>query len=161
MEGWQHAPPGSSTAGPINERGLPYTARQRLHSRPTDLRMELNPTPVDPVGHRRSRAEPTSDPPDAYLVGEQASDGGLIRRLVDRFDDWVTRRSDRRAIARGVTITRIPGTRRQSYRDRRWDRRRECEECCGTGREGSGDCPPCQGTGVLTRPDPDAAGAHS
>jgi hypothetical protein len=43
-------------------------------------------------------------------------------RLVDILDRWLSARADNRARARGHTITRVPGTRTQVYRDPRWAR---------------------------------------
>lgn len=75
---------------------------------------------------------------------------GPIALLLDLIDNWVTPRADARAREMGFEITRIPGTRIQSYRLPIWDRRRECELCAGSGLVGARVCGPCDGTGVGT-----------
>lgn len=73
-----------------------------------------------------------------------------IAHLIDLIDDRVSRRADARARELGHVITRIPGTRTQRYRDPRWDLRRECDRCAGSGLAGAHACAPCSGTGVRT-----------
>jgi hypothetical protein len=70
--------------------------------------------------------------------------------LLDRIDEHVSRPIDDDARRRGWTVTVTPGTRTHVYRDPRWDRRHQCEECDGTGCEGARPCPWCEGTGVVT-----------
>ncbi len=75
---------------------------------------------------------------------------GWWTRLLDMIDERVSRPIDDDARRRGWTVTVLPGTRTHVYRDPRWDRRRLCEHCGGSGCEGARPCPPCGGTGVLT-----------
>lgn len=70
--------------------------------------------------------------------------------LLDRIDERVSRPIDDDARRRGWTVTVLPGTRTHVYRDPRWDRRRVCEHCGGSGGDGARPCPPCEGTGVVT-----------
>jgi len=75
---------------------------------------------------------------------------GAIAAILDKIDDHVTARADRRAREMGLQISRIPGTRTQVYRDSRWDLRQECADCAGSGLDGAASCPVCEGTGVIT-----------
>ena len=75
---------------------------------------------------------------------------GWWTRLLDRIDERVSGPIDDDARRRGWTVTVLPGTRTHVYRDPRWDRRRVCEACEGSGRDGARPCPPCDGTGVIT-----------
>ena len=75
---------------------------------------------------------------------------GFLAGLIDLIDDHVTAKIDRDARERGLTVTRIPGTRTHRYRDSRWDRRRLCGDCAGSGCVGARPCGWCDGTGVVT-----------
>ncbi len=79
-------------------------------------------------------------------------------RLLDLLDERVSTGIDDDARRRGWNVTVLPGTRTHVYRDPRWDRRRLCEHCVGTGRDGARPCPPCDGTGVVTDQPVDAIG---
>ena len=71
-------------------------------------------------------------------------------RLLDVIDERVSGPIDDDARRRGWTRHTRPGTRTHVYRDPRWDHRRLCDVCEGSGREGARPCPPCDGTGVIT-----------
>lgn len=87
---------------------------------------------------------------DATPVGDRRR--GLLTRLLDLVDHWVSERVDAEARARGFTVTRLPGTRIHVYRnDTLRDRRYEHEECAGAGWVGAGECVRCEGTRVVTR----------
>jgi hypothetical protein len=75
---------------------------------------------------------------------------GLLARLFDGIDRYVTERADRPLRVRGYEIHRKPGTRTHTYRLPIWDLRQECPLCSGTGLDGSRLCEPCDGTGVVT-----------
>jgi hypothetical protein len=75
---------------------------------------------------------------------------GWWTRLLDMIDERVSGPIDADARRRGWTVSIRPGTRTHVYRDPRWDRRRICEECGGSGCAGARLCPPCDGTGVIT-----------
>lgn len=75
---------------------------------------------------------------------------GLVAVLLDLIDSRVTPRADARAREMGMEITRVPGTRTQTYRLPIWDRRSECVLCDGTGLIGARTCGTCDGTGVIT-----------
>jgi hypothetical protein len=75
---------------------------------------------------------------------------GWWARLLDKIDERFSGPIDDEARRRGWTVTVRPGTRTHVYRDPRWDRRRRCEECAGTGCAGARPCPWCDGTGVVT-----------
>jgi hypothetical protein len=79
-------------------------------------------------------------------------------RLLDLLDERVSTGIDDDARRRGWNVTVLPGTRTHVYRDPRWDRRRLCEHCSGTGCHGARPCPPCDGTGVVTDQPVDAIG---
>ena len=74
---------------------------------------------------------------------------GWWNRLLDRIDDRVSRDIDDDARSRGWTVTVVPGTRTHEYRDPRWDRRRLCDECAGSGLDGARPCAFCA-DGVVT-----------
>jgi len=71
-------------------------------------------------------------------------------RLLDMIDERVSAPIDDEARHRGWTVMVLPGTRTHVYRDPRWDRRRLCDHCSGSGLEGAQPCRPCDGTGVIT-----------
>ena len=71
-------------------------------------------------------------------------------RLLDRIDERVSDAIADDARRRGWTVGVRPGTRTHVYRDPRWNRRRLCAACGGSGCEGARPCPPCAGTGVIT-----------
>jgi hypothetical protein len=75
---------------------------------------------------------------------------GWRKRLLDLIDDRVSGPIDDSAQSRGWTVRVLPGTRTHEYRDPRWDRRRACEECDGTGCDGARECGACAGDGVVT-----------
>jgi hypothetical protein len=75
---------------------------------------------------------------------------GWWKRLVDLIDRRVSEPIDDDARSRGWTVRVVPGTRTHEYRDPRWDRRRLCDLCDGTGRSGARPCDACDGTGVIT-----------
>ena len=75
---------------------------------------------------------------------------GWWTRLLDMIDERVSGPIDADARRRGWTVGVKPGTRTHVYRDPRWDRRRLCDECAGTGCEGARPCAWCDGTGVVT-----------
>ncbi len=75
---------------------------------------------------------------------------GWWTRLLDLIDDHASRAVDDDARSRGWTVTVVPGTRTHEYRDPRWDRRRLCDECAGSGRDGARSCTFCAGDGVIT-----------
>lgn len=70
-------------------------------------------------------------------------------RLLDLIDERVSRPVDEGARRRGWSVSVLPGTRTHVYRDPRWDRRRLCDHCAGSGCEGARPCAPCDGSGVL------------
>ena len=74
---------------------------------------------------------------------------GWWNRLLNRIDDHVSEAVDADARSRGWTVTVVPGTRTHEYRDPRWDRRRLCDECAGSGRDGARPCTFCV-DGVIT-----------
>ena len=71
-------------------------------------------------------------------------------RLIDMIDERVSGPIDDDARRRGWEVYTLPGTRTHVYRDPRWDRRRLCDHCRGSGCEGAQPCGPCDGTGVTT-----------
>jgi hypothetical protein len=75
---------------------------------------------------------------------------GPIAVLLDRLDRRITPQADARAREAGLEIIRIPGTRMQVYRDRRFDLRGPCCDCGGTGADGAHFCTSCDGFGVVT-----------
>lgn len=76
--------------------------------------------------------------------------GGWWNRLLDLIDERIGRPIDDDARRRGWTVRVVPGTRTHEYRDPRWERRRLCEHCGGTGCDGARPCTPCAGSGVIT-----------
>lgn len=74
----------------------------------------------------------------------------LLTGLLDRLDDRVSAPIEASARARGWTVRRLAGTRTIEYRDSRFDLRRLCPGCEGTGLEAAGPCPACDGDGVIT-----------
>jgi hypothetical protein len=79
-----------------------------------------------------------------------SSRNGWWTRLLDVIDQRVSGPIDADARRRGWTVGVLPGTRTHVYRDPRWDRRRLCEDCEGSGRDGARPCLLCEGTGVVT-----------
>lgn len=80
---------------------------------------------------------------------------------MDALDRLVSERIDDRALERGWTVTRVPGTRTHRYRDPRWDRRQTCDACGGSGCDGARPCRRCDATGVVTLESLDLAGGAS
>jgi hypothetical protein len=79
-------------------------------------------------------------------------------RLLDLLDERISEKVDDDARRRGWTVTVLPGTRTHVYRDPRWDLRRLCGRCAGSGCDGARACAPCDGTGVVTDQPVDAIG---
>jgi hypothetical protein len=73
-----------------------------------------------------------------------------LTRLLDRIDERVSASIDDDAFRRGWTVRRLPGTRTHVYRDPRWNRRRACESCAGSGLDAMDPCETCDGVGVVT-----------
>jgi hypothetical protein len=144
------APPGGTT-GMRHDREPPPRGAPRLaaHGERTAAVGRTEPV-VRPAlrVHPGPCEEPKATPMTNDTRGHRPRNGWW-NRLLNRIDDHVSETVDADARSRGWTVTVVPGTRTHEYRDPRWDRRRLCDECAGSGLDGARPCAFCA-DGVIT-----------
>jgi hypothetical protein len=141
----QQNPMTGARRGRCSAHGAPLLATDSTSSRAGQSRPGGNPVQRAP-----DRSEARNRGTQVKGTPGRSRRRGPLTVLLDKIDEKVTRRADVRAQELGLQISRVPGTRTQVYRDPRWDRRRECGCCSGTGLDGAQACDSCTGTGVTT-----------
>lgn len=109
---------------------------------------------AEPVGDRFTECtEPVTEAEGTPMSDDTRGRRPRTRwwtRLLDAIDGRISGPIDDDARRRGWTVVVLPGTRTHVYRDPRWNRRRLCDRCSGSGCVGARPCGPCDGTGVVT-----------
>jgi hypothetical protein len=105
--------------------------------------------PMAQIDHRARPAGPPDDDASRPTTWRHR-----IARLRKAIQDRLWRADEEFATDRGWTAQRSPSGWSIRVRDPRFDRRKECGACGGTGRDRitGADCPDCDATGVVTLP---------